>query len=76
MKAIILAGGFGYRLGIESTRTPKPLIEIGNKPLLWYIMKNYSYNGVKILSFVQVINIFHLLSFLKILKKLKKKQKY
>ena len=47
MKAIILAGGFGYRLGSETIKKPKPLIEINNKPLIWYIMKNYSYNGLR-----------------------------
>tara|TARA_B100000579_G_scaffold191146_1_gene156172 strand:+ start:1145 stop:1942 length:798 start_codon:yes stop_codon:yes gene_type:complete len=47
MKAVILAGGFGYRLGIDRTKNPKPLIEIGGKPLIWYIMKNYSFNGIK-----------------------------
>ena len=46
MKAVILAGGFGYRLGSESKKRPKPLIKIGKKPLIWYIMKNYSYNGI------------------------------
>jgi len=46
MKAVILAGGFGYRLGSESIKRPKPLIKIGKKPLIWYIMKNYSYNGI------------------------------
>ena len=47
MKAVILAGGFGYRLGIDKTKNPKPLIEIGGKPLIWYIMKNYTFNGIK-----------------------------
>tara|TARA_B100000029_G_scaffold487487_1_gene543072 strand:+ start:39 stop:830 length:792 start_codon:yes stop_codon:yes gene_type:complete len=47
MKVIILAGGFGYRLGSETIKKPKPLIEINNKPLIWYIMKNYSYNGLR-----------------------------
>jgi glucose-1-phosphate cytidylyltransferase len=46
MKAVILAGGFGYRLGTESIKKPKPLIKVGEKPLIWYIMKNYSYNGI------------------------------
>ena len=46
MKVVILAGGFGYRLGIETTKKPKPMIKIGKKPLIWYIMKNYSHNGI------------------------------
>ena len=47
MKVVILAGGFGYRLGIEKIKKPKTLIEIDGKPLIWYIMRNYSYNGIK-----------------------------
>ena len=42
MKAVILAGGFGTRISEESDRIPKPLIEIGEKPILWHIMKIYS----------------------------------
>ena len=75
MKAIILAGGFGYRLGIESTRTPKPLIEIGNKPLLWYIMKNYSYNGVKNFIICTGYKHFSFIKFFKNFKKIEKKTK-
>ena len=41
MKAVILAGGFGTRISEESDRIPKPLIEIGGKPILWHIMKIY-----------------------------------
>ena len=46
MKAVILAGGFGSRITEESTVIPKPLIEIGNKPIIWHIMKSYSYYGI------------------------------
>src|SRR6201989_366765 len=42
MKAVILAGGFGTRISEESHLRPKPLIEIGGKPILWHIMKGYS----------------------------------
>ena len=46
MKAVILAGGFGTRISEETHLIPKPLIEIGGKPILWHIMKNYSQFGV------------------------------
>lgn len=46
MKAVILAGGFGTRITEESFLKPKPMIEIGEKPLLWHIMKIYSYYGI------------------------------
>lgn len=46
MKAIILAGGLGTRISEETDRRPKPMIEIGNKPILWHIMKIYSFYGV------------------------------
>jgi len=46
MKAVILAGGFGSRISEESTVRPKPMIEIGHRPILWYIMKIYSTYGV------------------------------
>lgn len=45
MKVVILAGGFGTRISEESVYTPKPMIEIGGKPILWHIMKCYSYYG-------------------------------
>ena len=47
MKAVILAGGFGTRLSEETIIRPKPMIEIGGKPILWHIMKTYSLYGVK-----------------------------
>ena len=46
MKAVILAGGRGTRISEESTLKPKPMIEIGNRPILWHIMKLYSEAGV------------------------------
>ena len=45
-RAIILAGGLGTRLSEETVLKPKPLVEIGGKPILWHIMKIYSYHGV------------------------------
>jgi glucose-1-phosphate cytidylyltransferase len=45
MKVIILAGGFGTRISEESAFKPKPMIEIGGMPILWHIMKTYSYYG-------------------------------
>lgn len=45
MKVVILAGGFGTRISEESHLRPKPMIEIGEKPILWHIMKIYSYYG-------------------------------
>jgi len=46
MKAVILAGGFGTRISEESHLKPKPMIEIGGHPILWHIMKIYSFYGV------------------------------
>jgi glucose-1-phosphate cytidylyltransferase len=46
MKAVILAGGFGTRLSEETALKPKPMIEIGGKPILWHIMKSYSAHGI------------------------------
>ena len=46
MKAIILAGGLGTRISEESHLRPKPMIEIGGKPILWHIMKIYSHHGI------------------------------
>jgi len=46
MKAVILAGGLGTRISEETHLKPKPLIEIGGRPILWHIMKNYSAYGV------------------------------
>lgn len=46
MKAVILAGGFGTRISEESGVRPKPMVEIGGKPILWHIMKLYSAHGI------------------------------
>jgi glucose-1-phosphate cytidylyltransferase len=45
MKVVILCGGRGTRLNEETTTRPKPLVEIGNRPILWHIMKTYSHYG-------------------------------
>ena len=47
MKAIILAGGFGTRLSEETTLRPKPMVEIGGKPILWHIMNIFAHYGIK-----------------------------
>ena len=47
MKVVILAGGFGSRISEESQFRPKPMIEIGGKPILWHIMKEYAYYGFR-----------------------------
>lgn len=47
MKAVIFAGGFGTRISEESTIRPKPMVEIGGKPILWHILKIYSFYGIK-----------------------------
>jgi glucose-1-phosphate cytidylyltransferase len=47
VKAVILAGGYGSRLGEETTVRPKPMVEIGGKPILWHIMKLYSFHGIR-----------------------------
>ncbi|MEW5897507.1 MAG: sugar phosphate nucleotidyltransferase, partial [Nanoarchaeota archaeon] len=44
-KVVILCGGMGTRLREETEIRPKPLVEVGNKPILWHIMKIYSYYG-------------------------------
>lgn len=46
MKAVILAGGLGTRLSEETTFKPKPMVEVGGKPILWHIMKIYSTHGI------------------------------
>ena len=47
MKAVILAGGLGTRLSEETVSRPKPMVEIGGKPILWHIMKHYSFHGIQ-----------------------------
>ena len=46
MKAVILAGGYGTRISEETHLKPKPMIEVGGKPILWHIMKIYSHHGI------------------------------
>lgn len=46
MKAVILAGGLGTRLSEETHMKPKPMVEIGGRPILWHIMKTYSHHGI------------------------------
>ena len=46
MKAVILAGGLGTRLSEETILKPKPMVEVGGKPVLWHIMKVYSHHGI------------------------------
>jgi len=46
MKTVILAGGFGTRISEETDIRPKPMVEIGGKPLLWHIMKHYAFHGL------------------------------
>jgi glucose-1-phosphate cytidylyltransferase len=47
MKAVILAGGLGSRLSEETTTKPKPMVEIGSRPILWHILKIYSAHGIR-----------------------------
>ena len=46
MKCVILAGGLGTRLSEETVRIPKPMVEIGGRPILWHIMKIYAHHGI------------------------------
>lgn len=46
MKAVILAGGLGTRIAEESDAKPKPMVEVGGRPLLWHIMKSYAHHGI------------------------------
>lgn len=52
MKAVILAGGRGSRLSEETNVRPKPMVEIGGKPILWHVMETYAAHGVN--DFVDV----------------------
>ena len=47
MKVVILAGGFGTRLGDETAIRPKPMVEIGARPILWHVMKIYTHYGLR-----------------------------
>src|ERR1700752_4599845 len=46
MKAVILAGGLGTRISEETVSRPKPMVDIGGRPILWHIMKLYSHHGI------------------------------
>src|SRR5471032_2921257 len=46
MKAVLLAGGLGTRLSAETDARPKPMVEIGGRPILWHVMKIYSAHGI------------------------------
>ena len=54
MKAVILAGGMGTRISEETHLRPKPMIEIGGKPILWHIMKIYSAHGIHAVSYTHL----------------------
>ena len=62
MKTIILAGGWGTRMGQLTELVPKPMVYIGNRPVLWHIMKTYSYYGydigIKIIAVIISMSIF------------------
>ncbi len=47
MKVVLLAGGFGTRLSEETSVKPKPMVEIGGRPIIWHIMKFYAHYGLK-----------------------------
>ena len=47
MKLVILAGGFGSRLGYLTDSIPKPMVQVGGKPIIWHIMKTYAHYGIK-----------------------------
>ena len=47
MKVVIFCGGFGVRMGEETQRIPKPMVRIGNRPILWHIMRYYADWGHK-----------------------------
>ena len=57
MKALMLAGGLGSRLSEETTLRPKPMVEIGGKPILWHIMKIHCYNGFNEFVLIENLNV-------------------
>ena len=65
MKVVILAGGFGTRISEESHLKPKPMIEIGGKPILWHIMKEYSHYGFnEFINNMSLRNILQIIIFI------------
>ena len=54
MKVVILAGGYGTRLSEETKLIPKPMVEIGGKPILWHIMKIYSTYVKQIMAHIDI----------------------
>ncbi len=58
MKAVILAGGLGTRLAEETVLRPKPMVEIGGKPILWHIMKGYAHFG-KCVAIMDPIHVWN-----------------
>ena len=63
MKIVILAGGMGSRISEESHLRPKPMIEIGGRPILWHIMKGYSYYGYNdFIVFIRTVIVYHVQS--------------
>ena len=57
MKVVLLAGGMGTRISEETGYRPKPMIEIGGMPILWHIMKEYSYYGFNEFIILSLIHI-------------------
>ena len=57
-KAVILAGGLGTRISEETHLKPKPMIEVGGKPILWHIMKIYSSHGINEFINICFINFY------------------
>ena len=69
MYTVFLAGGMGTRLSEETTKIPKPMIKIGNKPILFHIMKHYSKSNfkkfiIRLSNFYLIIIFFQFLSYL------------
>ena len=62
MKAVILAGGLGTRISEETHLKPKPMIEIGGRPMLWHLMKIYSGHGINDFVICWVIRVILLKS--------------
>ena len=59
MKVVILAGGYGTRISEETNFRPKPLIKIGEKPIIWHIMKHYSDYGInEFIILLCIINVY------------------